>query len=353
MPFILEHRLQELGAEFIAHANKADHVERDGQLITGQNPNSSVSIARMVVAALNNDLPPIFTNTPEVIVSAQIIAEFPVNTFLENIAVDTEGNLLITSYEEGKIYRVTTTGDITEVANTNGNAAGIVVDHQGNLLVAGATHDKIATVFRIDHNGTVESILTIPDAIFLNGMAPLTDNRYLIADSYKGAIWEIDAIKKTARVWLQHQRLARSSPNHPFPAVNGLKIYNSTLYASNTQRQHLIRIPINNDYTAGSPQLSLTNVNLDDFAFDIQGNLYATTHVYNSVVRIAPDGQITTITKAEQVMAGSTALAFGRGASDRARIYVVTNGGMSLPLPAGLEPAKVVCLEVSIEGLVK
>lgn len=351
--FILEHRLQELGAEFIAHANKADHVERDGQLITGQNPNSSASIARMVVAALNNDLPPIFTNIPEAIIPAQIIAEFPVNTFLENIAVDTEGNLLITSYEEGKIYRVTTTGDITEVANTNGNAAGIVVDHQGNLLVAGATHDKIATVFRIDHNGTVDSIITIPDAIFLNGMAPLTDNRYLIADSYKGAIWEIDAIKKTARVWLQHERLARSSPNHPFPAVNGLKIYNSTLYASNTQRQHLIRIPINNDYTAGVPQLFLTNVNLDDFAFDVQGNLYATTHVYNSVVRIAPDGQITTITKAEQGMAGSTALAFGRGSSDRARIYVVTNGGMSLPLPAGLEPAKVVCLEVSIEGLVK
>lgn len=353
VPFILEHRLRELGAEFIAHPNKTDHVERDGQLITGQNPNSSASIARTVVAALSNHLPPIFSQTPVVIAPAKTIANFPPNTFLENIAVDPDGNLFITSYEEGKIYRVTTTGEITEIANVNGNAAGIIVDPQGNLLVAGATHEKVATVSRIDRNGNVESLLTIPAAIFLNGMTPLTNDRFLIADSYKGAIWEIDAAQKTVRLWLQHDRLARSHPNHPFPAVNGLKIYNNTLYASNTQRQHLIRIPIHQDHTPGRPELFLTNINLDDFAFDDQGNLYGTTHVYNSVVSITPAGQITTIATAAQGMAGSTALAFGRQAGDRTAIYVTTNGGMSLPLPTGLEAAKVVRLEVGVEGLIQ
>jgi putative intracellular protease/amidase len=352
VPFILEHRLRELGAEFIAHADKADHVERDRQLITGQNPNSSTSIARSIVAALTNQLPPIFTNTPEAIASANTIAELPLNTFLENITVDPQGNLFITSYEEGKIYQVTTSGKIQEFANISGNAAGIAIDNQGNLLISGATPEKIATVFRIDCNGNSEPIITIPDAIFLNGMTPLTENRYLIADSYKGAIWEIDLVEKKADIWLQHQRLARSNPNHPFPAVNGLKIYNNTLYASNTQRQHLIRIPINSDYTAGSPELWLTNVNLDDFAFDTEGNIYGTTHVYNSVVRISLNGEITIIAKAEQGVAGSTALAFGRTASDSTGIYVVTNGGMSLPLPTGLEHAKVVRLEVGREGLI-
>jgi putative intracellular protease/amidase/sugar lactone lactonase YvrE len=353
VPFILEHRLRELGAEFIAYPNKADHIERDGQLITGQNPNSSASIAKTMIAALNNDLPPIFTQTPEAIAPAKTIANFPLNTFLENIAVDTAGNLFITSYEDGKVYRVTTAGEITEIADVNGNAAGIVVDPQGNLLVAGATQEKIATVFRIDRNGNVEAIITIPEAIFLNGMTPLTGDRYLIADSYKGAIWEIDAREKTTQIWLQHERLARSNPHHPFPAVNGLKIYNNTLYASNTQRQHLIRIPLHSDYSPGSPELFLTNVNLDDFAFDEQGNLYGTTHVYNSVVRISPDDQVTAIATAEQGVTGSTALAFGRRVGDRTGIYVTTNGGMSLPLPTGLEAAKVVRLEVGVEGLIK
>jgi hypothetical protein len=132
-------------------------------------------------------------------------------------------NLFITSYEEGKVYRVTLDGAIAEIANINGNAAGIVVDSQGNLLVAGATEEKIATVFCITENGNIETLITIPEAIFLNGMTPLTDHRYLIADSYKGAIWEIDAIEKTARVWLQDDRLAGSNPNHPFPAANGLE----------------------------------------------------------------------------------------------------------------------------------
>ncbi|UBF28732.1 hypothetical protein K9N68_13320 [Kovacikia minuta CCNUW1] len=175
---------------------------------------------------------PILIQTPTAIAPARTIASFPLNTFLENITVDVEGNLFITSYEEGKVYRVTLDGAIAEIANINGNAAGIVVDSQGNLLVAGATEEKIATVFCITENGNIETLITIPEAIFLNGMTPLTDHRYLIADSYKGAIWESDAIEKTARIWLQDDRLAGSNPNHPFPAANGLKIHNNTFYSN-------------------------------------------------------------------------------------------------------------------------
>jgi len=350
VPFILEHRLWELGAEFIAHENQADHVERDGTLITGQNHNSSASIARMIVAVLKNQLPPIFTNVPVAIAPAQTIAEFPVNTFLENIVVDAQGELLINSYEEGKVYRVTPTGTIQEWAKVVGNAAGIALDPQGDVLVAGATSDRTAAVFHIDGNGKAETLITIPGGIFLNGMTHLVDDRYLIADSYLGAIWEISLQEKTARICLQHQRLARSISNHPLPAVNGLKIYNGTLYASNTQRQHLLRIPIDGDYHLGIPEIFLTNINLDDFAFDIQGNLYGTTHVYNSVVRISPSGEVTAIATAEQGVAGGTAVAFGCTSQDRRAIYVTTNGGMSLPLPGGVLPAKVVRLEVGVEG---
>jgi hypothetical protein len=85
---------------------------------------------------------------------------------------------------------------------------------------------------------------------------------------------------------------------------------------------------------------------IDDFAIDPAGNLYGTTHVFNSVVRIAPDGSMTTIAQAEQGMTGSTALAFGTG-SDCASVYVVTNGGMTLPPPEGVQSAEVVRLEIA------
>jgi putative intracellular protease/amidase/sugar lactone lactonase YvrE len=351
VPFSLEQRLRDLGAIFIAGENKADRVERDGKLITGQNPNSSASIARALVTALNQQLPTIFDNTPVAIAPAQIFAEFPVNTFLENISIDSQGTIFVTSYEEGKIYRITSDGISNEFANVDGNAAGIAIDRNGNLFVSGATRDKTATIFRVDSTGTVERLVTLPKAIFLNGMTHLKGDRYLVADSYKGAIWDVDVNAKTAQIWLQHSLLGRSDTSNPFPAVNGIKIYDNKLFASNTQRQLLIRIPLVGNSTPGTPEVFLTNVNLDDFAFDVMGNLYGTTHVYNSVIRISPDKQITAIASAAEGVAGSTALAFGRSDRDRDRIYVTTNGGMSLPLPTGIAPAQVVQLKVDIEGL--
>ncbi|GER91598.1 hypothetical protein KDW_57600 [Dictyobacter vulcani] len=52
MPFLLESRLRELGGKFVVKPNWADHVESDGKLITGQNPQSSASVAKAVIAAL-------------------------------------------------------------------------------------------------------------------------------------------------------------------------------------------------------------------------------------------------------------------------------------------------------------
>lgn len=52
MPFLLESRLRELGAEFVAASNWSDNVVVDGNLITGQNPQSSGSAAKAVIEAL-------------------------------------------------------------------------------------------------------------------------------------------------------------------------------------------------------------------------------------------------------------------------------------------------------------
>lgn len=52
MPFLLESKLRELGAKFVAKEKWSDHVEVDGHLVTGQNPQSSRSIALKVVELL-------------------------------------------------------------------------------------------------------------------------------------------------------------------------------------------------------------------------------------------------------------------------------------------------------------
>lgn len=302
------------------------------------------------IGANARELPPIFLNTPKAIVSAKTVAEFAAPTFLENIAVDKTGTLFVTSLEDGKIYQIAPGGAKREFARIGGKIAGITFDRKGNLLVTGWAGGKTPSVFRVAPNGMAEVLTTIEGAAFLNGITHLGGDKFLIADSYRGAIWEFDAKTKKYGIWLEDAVLARSNPNNPFPGVNGLKRFGNVLYATNTERQTLLRIPLEAGGRAGTPKTLVEKINGDDFALDESGNLYVTTHVYNSVVRIAPDGTMKVIAESGEGVTGSTALAFGRGKKDRQAIFVVTNGGMSLPPQDGVQSAKVVRLEVGAAG---
>jgi hypothetical protein len=295
-------------------------------------------------------LPPIFANTPIANVTARRIAEFPLNTFLESIAVAPDNALFVSSHYDGKVFRIGADGVPVLYAVIPGKATGLAF--RGDSLLLSAWDDQdIPTVFTISPQGKAEVLIKLPDAIFLNGLTYLKEDIYLIADSYRGAIWELNVAQKTIDIWLEHPMLARSSSNSVFPAVNGLKIYDNVLYASVTEKMQLVRIPLLSNDKPGTPEVFLENINLDDFAFDMDGNLYGTTHVYNSVVKITPSGSVITIAEAEQGMVGSTALAFGRVEGEKTKIYVVTNGGMSLPPATGIESGKVVCLDVGAVGL--
>ncbi|HEY9626157.1 MAG TPA: hypothetical protein V6C84_02560 [Coleofasciculaceae cyanobacterium] len=307
---------------------------------------------------MSSSLPPIFAETPVALVAARSIAEFPANTFLESIAISPDNTLFITSHLEGKVLRIEPEGVPIVHGTIAGKAAGLAFAADGRLLLTAWNAENVPTVFVVSPQGEATVLVSMPDAVFLNGLTPFKSDsfqddkadRYLIADSYRGAIWELNATEQTVRIWLEHPDLARSSPDQEFPAVNGLKIYGDVLYASNTAKMQLVKIPIQPNGEPGEPEIFLQPINLDDFAFDQEGNLYGTTHIYNSVVKILPDGSVTTIAQAEQGVTGSTALAFGKGEGDRTSLYVVTNGGMSFPPPTGLEPAKVVRLEVGNAG---
>jgi hypothetical protein len=279
------------------------------------------------------------------LVPAETIAEFPINTFLESIVVDADNTLFITNHYEGKVIRIGNDRVPITHATVTGKATGLALTQAWELLLSGWDERETSVVWRINSNGAVELLVKIPEAQFLNGLTHLSGDRYLIADSYRGAIWQLDISTNSVNIWLEHQDLARSSLEEVFPAVNGLKIYDNFLYASNTQKKQIVKIPILSDGEAGEPEIFLTGINIDDFAFDLKGNLYGTTHVFNSVVKIDRNANITTIAALEQGMAGSTALAFGME-GNQTSIYVTTNGGMSYPPATGIESAKVVCLNL-------
>jgi len=188
--------------------------------------------------------------------------------------------------------------------------------------------------------------MRLPGGQFPNGVVRLAAGRYLVADSYRGVIWDVDSGKKTAAIWLEHEWLSRADANNPTPAANGMKLFGSALYVSNTARQLLLRIPVVGG-AAGMPQLLMKDIGLDDFAFDDAGVVYGATHVYNSLVRITPQGAVSIMAGLAQGMAGSTAVAASKGPGKGVTLFVVTNGGLSLPPEGGVQTAKVVRVEVA------
>jgi sugar lactone lactonase YvrE len=295
-------------------------------------------------------LPPIYADTPIELAPAKIITSFPVNTFLENLAIAPDGTIFVTNHEVGKIVRITPDGNQQIHANLAGKVSGLAFTNDGGLVVTGWNADSIPVVSLVAADGTVETLLTLPDAIFLNGITPLSDTQYLTADSYRGGIWLIDIAQRLSTIWLEHSLLARRSSENVIPAANGVKRFGNFLYVSNTEKMLLLRIPLGTANEPGEPEIFVEQTNIDDFAFDVEGNLYGATHIYNSVVKIMPDGSTTIIAQAEQGVIGSTAVAFGQTESDRTAIYVVMNGGMFLPPPTGVVPANVVRIEVGKPG---
>jgi hypothetical protein len=286
-------------------------------------------------------LPPIYDKTPIELAPTTLITEFPKGTFLENIAVDANGTLFINSHLDGKVYRINSRGERSEWASIDGTIAGIALNPDGSALVSGWLKGKDAAVFMVSPEGRSELLMRLPNAQFPNGALRLAEGRYLVADSYRGVIWHIDSVKKSATIWLEHTSLTRADTNNPTPGVNGLKIFGAALYASNTARQLLIRIPLI-DNAAGKPETLMQNIGLDDFVFDDAGVLYGTTHVYNSLVRVTPQGAVSVIAGLAQGMAGSTAVAIVKTYGKATQLFVTTNCGLSYPPEGGVQTAKVV-----------
>ncbi len=291
-------------------------------------------------------LPPLFENAPVRLLPAQTVAERPPNTFLENLVFDAQGRGYVNSHADGIVYRYSAGTPLKVFARVPGKVAGIALHPKRGLLVAGADESGRATVFAISLAGQVSVVGTVSDAIFLNGLAQLDGDVFLIADSYKGVIWRFDAGSGRSSPWLAHPLLTRADETNPLPAANGLKVHGRTVWVSNTARQTLLAVAVGASGQAGAVRVARERVNIDDFVIDVDGTLYGTTHIYNSLIRIAPDGTLDTVAGAKEGMTGSTAVAFGSSPGKPRRLYVTTNGGMFMPPPSGVQPAKLVQIDV-------
>lgn len=296
-------------------------------------------------------------------VPTEVVASFEPKQFLESIAFDEGGSLYLSLPIQGEIRKIAPNGEQTTVATLPlgpdifGTGLGILgtiaFDQAGNLYVAqNSTDVTVKGIWRVASDGTTERLAALPQDSLPNGITVDKDDNIFVADSTLGIVWRIPSGGREAQVWLEDE-LLRARPSSGFPGANGVKFYQGDLYVSVTDTGNILRIPVQPDGTSGELVVYATGVPTDDFAFDILGNLYATTHPLNTVVRIGKDGQQQVLATIDQGIIGSTAAAFGTQEGDRTKLYVVTDGGLLGRLldpdsPTG--PPSVVKLDIGIPG---
>ncbi|MEM7738048.1 MAG: hypothetical protein AAF267_19915 [Deinococcota bacterium] len=204
-------------------------------------------------------------------------------------------------------------------------------------------------------HGGFEHIAVAPQGAALNGITFDADNNLYAADSLGGKVWILKQGSNELEVWLEHDLLAPAGPAG-FPGANGLKFFEGSLYVSNSSTGNFVRIDLTADGQPDDITIHSSGVNTDDFAFDVDGNIYATTHPFNTVVQITQDNDKVVLAASSENVIGPTAAVFGvADASDQ--LFVVTDGGLyeqmiGLRHYDALTPA-LVQLDIGIEGLTR
>lgn len=289
----------------------------------------------------------------------EIIHEFPHNTWVENLAVRSNGKVLVT---------LITTPDLYQIDPFTPNSAPVLVhhfaDHKAVFGITETTTDifYVATsnyssadptdpnpvgaydIYEVDiRHGASKAILTknanLPNARLPNGMTTLraSDGIILIADSFAGLLYRLNTHTKQVAIAIDDPTMkAPPTSKTPF-GINGIKIRDRFLYFTNSATSSLVKIPISPiDGTATGPAVVLTTnaKGADDFILDRAGDAFIAENNLNNLAFLGPrGGNVTVLTGAPltdpTVLAGPTACAFGRRHEDRRSLYISTTGGIA------------------------
>lgn len=262
----------------------------------------------------------------------EILARFPNGTFLENLVVLPNGDVLFTNYFARALERWSPAAGQSRFAEVPAHPVSLTALPEGRfaLVVHGAPFNGgpaamrgQAAVLIIAPDGGVAQRIAMPNSIFPNGAILLAPNLLLVADSALGRIWALDLATGENRVWLEHPTLAPVA-GRPSPGVNGLKRMGDGLMISNSAQRLLLRVALAGTEAAGAPApVAQMTTGVDDFAVAPDGTIYAATHAHG--LAALPPGADTPRAIPAPGLEGSTAVAL---TPDSRGLFALGTGGL-------------------------
>lgn len=266
---------------------------------------------------------------------------FPLGTWVENLALRSNGHILATSIGKPEVWEVDPSGQqpaLVVATIPNQEAVQGITEVEPDVFYVAANNFSLqaqtvqrnaSAVYRLDFSkrsgdAVIEPTLVtrFDDSALLNGATTLDSEKglILVGDSILGHVWLVDVYTGEKEMLPSNALFTPTNSEGP-NGVNGMKFWNGLLYFSNWDQSLLANIPISIDRVVSGPAQILANLTTPDDILVLQ----------NDRILVAGSDEIR-LAKAEQVdllsnsalLKGSTAVAKGIKPGE---YFVSTSGG--------------------------
>jgi sugar lactone lactonase YvrE len=303
---------------------------------------------------------------------SHVVQQFPMPTWIENLAVRSNGQLLVTVITTPELHLVdpadTSRSRLIHHFPELSGLSGVIEVERDVFYVTGAKFDLqtfqtepgTSQLWKVDmakfdreDPSAVEKVMTLSEMRLPNGFALLSeaDRTILAADSEVGVIFKIDLQKGTHSILIDVPETKIAENPHVPIGANGVKFHQGYIYWSSTSKALFCRVKVSE---SGEPTGDVETLEqgfvCDDFCFDSAGNVWFAQNVINTIGVRKHDGPITIAvgSNTELTVAGSTACQFDRKSGNEHILYVVTTGGLGAPVNGSeVEGGKVVAVDTS------
>ena len=286
--------------------------------------------------------------------ATSLVHQFPNETWVENLAIRSNGAILATLLSTPQLYQVAPSSGAATLVHTFPNATGLLGITEvapDNFYVVAGNFSTITfkntpgsySVWKVDFTksytgslATVTKVTDIPQGQQLNGMTLLSSSQglVLIADAVAGNVLKLNVNTGAYSVAISDPSMV--PPPGSVLGIDGIKVHGNSLYFTNAGAETFNSIPISLTTGAATGAVKQISADLpcDDFSFDVEGDVYVAQGPADTVSFLTQTGfhKVIAGSNSSTTFAGATSTEFGRTANDNLTLYVSTNGGILKPV---------------------
>jgi len=281
-----------------------------------------------------------------------LVHEFPFGTWVENLAVRPNDQILATFLTSNQIIRLDPLSIlkpivVASIPDTTTCLGITELGHDSYYVLCGIVNKSLSSVkgsyslWHIDltesplpglrYKPGVNKVADLPDAVLPDGLCVLSESAgtVLAADATEGTVYSIN-VRTGAVAAVIYDHLMAPVPPSPV-GLNGLNVRAGSLFFTNTGINILGQIPVNPDGTPKNAATIYSNVTgPDDFLVDKRGNFIVPQNALGQVAFIPASGEPVTVlagSPSDPAITGTTAARFGRTFLDSKSVYISSTGG--------------------------